>query len=150
MKEVCSCKLREQSLWGRFAVKVELANYGDLEAARRGLLNPKKVRRLKIKGVVDPGATGLVLPLAVVNKLGLEATGQRQVRYADGRTATRETVEASLELLGRHGVYTATVEPDRRTALVGAIVLEDLDYLVDCRHQRLVPRDPRFVISYIE
>ncbi len=48
---------------GRFAVKVELANYGDLEAARRGHLDQKKVRRLKIKGVVDPGATGLVLPL---------------------------------------------------------------------------------------
>jgi hypothetical protein len=29
-------------------------------------------------------------------------------------------------------------------------VLEDLDLLVDCAHQRLVPRDPRFVISEIE
>lgn len=105
---------------------------------------------MKIKGVVDPAATSLVLPLAVVKKLGLPATGQVQVRYADGRTTTRETVEASLELMGRHGVYTAIVEPERRTALIGAFVLEDLDYLVDCRHQRLLPRDPRFVITYIE
>jgi hypothetical protein len=30
----------------------------------------------------------------------------------------------------------------RETALVGAIVLEDLDLLVDCVDQRLVPRDP--------
>ena len=29
-------------------------------------------------------------------------------------------------LLGRHGTFTAVVEPGRQTALVGAIVLEDL------------------------
>ncbi len=135
---------------GRFAVRVEIANRDDLGLVRRGLLDQKKVRRKKIKGVVDPGATGLVLPLAVVRKLGLPVSGQTQVRYADGRTTTRETAEASLELMGRHGVYTAVVEPERRTALIGAFVLEDLDYLVDCRHERLVPRDPRFVITVIE
>jgi clan AA aspartic protease len=135
---------------GRFAVRVEIANRDDLGLVRRGLLDQKKVRRTKIKGVVDPGATGLVLPLAVVRKLGLPVSGQTQVRYADGRTTTRETAEASLELMGRHGVYTAVVEPERRTALIGAFVLEDLDYLVDCRHERLVPRDPRFVITVIE
>jgi len=30
------------------------------------------------------------------------------------------------------------------------IVLEDLDFLVDCNKQRLVPRDPDFVVSEIE
>ena len=135
---------------GRFAVRVELANYGDLEAARRDHLDQKKVRRSRIKGVVDPGATSLVLPLRVVKKLDLPVTDEVQVTYADGRTARRETAIAYLELMGRHGVYTAIVEPERRTALIGALVLEDLDLLVDCRHQRLVPRDPRFVITYIE
>ncbi len=52
--------------------------------------------------------------------------------------------------MGRHGIFTAIVEPKRRRALVGAIVLQDLDYLVDCTNQRLVPRDPRFVVSEIE
>ena len=143
-------QIRGAKPMGRFAVKVEIANRDDLGLVRRGLLDQKKVRRKKIKGVVDPGATGLVLPLAVVRKLGLPVSGQTQVRYADGRTTTRETAEASLELMGRHGVYTAVVEPERRTALIGAFVLEDLDYLVDCRHERLVPRDPRFVITVIE
>ena len=135
---------------GRFAVRVQLANYGDLEAARRGHLSQEKVRRSRIKGVVDPGATSLVLPLRVVKKLDLPVTDEVQVTYADGRTARRKTAIAYLELMGRHGVYTAVVEPERRTALIGALVLEDLDLLVDCRHQRLVPRDPRFVITYIE
>jgi hypothetical protein len=38
----------------------------------------------------------------------------------------------------------------RKTALIGAIVLEQLDLLVDCTHQRLVPRDPRYQIVEIE
>jgi hypothetical protein len=36
------------------------------------------------------------------------------------------------------------------TALIGAIVLEDLDLLVDCTKQKLYPRDPDFVVSEIE
>jgi hypothetical protein len=58
--------------------------------------------------------------------------------------------EVYLQLLGRDSVFTAIVEPNRRKALIGAIVLEDLDFLVDCTQQRLVPRDPRFIVSEIE
>jgi len=36
------------------------------------------------------------------------------------------------------------------TALLGAIVLEDLDLLVDCSTQKLVPRDPRGALYEIE
>jgi hypothetical protein len=42
------------------------------------------------------------------------------------------------------------VEPGRESALIGMIVLEDLDFLVDCAGQRLVPRDPNQIISEVE
>ncbi len=135
----------------RFALEFEVANNDDLAAARRGTLKPDRVRRLTISGVVDSGATRLVLPQTVVHRLGLVTPGKIKVRSADGRRGTRPTAEGVyVEILGRHGVFTAIVEPKRRTALVGAIVLEDLDFLVDCTHERLVPRDPRFVVSDIE
>lgn len=35
-------------------------------------------------------------------------------------------------------------------AMIGAIVLEALDLLVDCKNQRVVPRDPRSPIYEIE
>ena len=38
---------------------------------------------------------------------------------------------AYVELNGRHGTFSVIVEPKRKTALIGAIVLEDLDLLVD-------------------
>jgi hypothetical protein len=56
---------------GRFAVDFEVANNEDIVRARNGDLDPAKVRRTTISGVVDPGATRLVLPLAVVKELGL-------------------------------------------------------------------------------
>jgi clan AA aspartic protease len=136
---------------GRFAVDFEVANREDVFLARKGLLPEAKVRRLKIRGVVDSGATQLVLPKSVVTKLGLSPSGKVKVKYADRRSATRDTVDdVQVEILGRNATFRAVVEPSRTEALIGAIVLEALDYLVDCTHQRLVPRDPKFVISEIE
>ena len=136
---------------GRFSVEIEVANYGDMEVARRGLLPPDQVRRETITGVVDSGAVRLVLPEAVVKRLGLPLGGPVPVKYADNRRGRRQVAEGVFaQLLGRHGTFTAVVEPKRDTALIGAIVLEDLDLLVDCKNQRLVPRDPRGPLSEIE
>ena len=128
---------------GRFSVEFEVANYGDLILADRGLLPADQVRRETIQGVVDSGATRLVLPADVVKRLGLPPGGPIKVRDADGRRVKRGSAEGVyVRLLDRHGTFTAVVEPKRTTALVGAIVLEDLDLLVDCSAQRIVPRDP--------
>lgn len=136
---------------GRFSIELQVANRGDVIKAREGTLPKDQVRRSTIRGVVDSGAGRLVLPKSVVEQLGLPRAQKVKVRYADGRTRTRDTAEdAQVEIQGRRGTFTAIVEPNRTEALIGAIVLEDLDYLVDCLHQKLVPRDPRFVISEIE
>ncbi len=136
---------------GRFSVEVELANFEDMAAARRGNLKPEKVRRLKIQGWVDSGATRLVLPEAVAKKLGLAPTGKVKVTYANRRSATRDTVEGVyVELMGRHGIFSASLEPRRDTVLIGAIVLEELDFLIDARKERLYPRDPNMVLTEAE
>jgi hypothetical protein len=107
---------------GRFSQEVEVANNDDVVKALHGLLEPEKVRRVMIQGVVDSGAARLVLPESVAKKLGLRVSGEVKVRYADHRTARRKQVEGVyLELLGRHSVFNATVEPKRETALIGAI-----------------------------
>jgi clan AA aspartic protease len=136
---------------GRFSIEFQVANGGDVIKAKEGTLAEDQVRRLTVRGVVDSGAGRLVLPKSVVQQLGLPAAPKVKVRYADGRTRTRDTAEfVQVEIQGRRGTFTAVVEPTRSEALIGAIVLEDLDFLVDCLNQRLVPRDPRFVISEIE
>ncbi len=136
---------------GRFSVEFEVANYEDLALMHRGLLPPDQVRRETIQGMVDSGATKMVLPEAVVRRLGLPLGDKVKVRYADGRrTQRREAKGVFVKLLGRDDVFSAIVEPKRGTALIGAVVLEVLDLLVDCAAQRVVPRDPRGAIYEIE
>ncbi|HEV2293216.1 MAG TPA: hypothetical protein VGR35_05130 [Tepidisphaeraceae bacterium] len=45
--------------------------------------------------------------------------------------------------------FKAIIEPDR-DSLIGAIVLKDLDLIIDCAEQQLVPRDPKQIISEVE
>ena len=136
---------------GRFSVELEIANKDDIVMMRRGLLPPDQVRRQTIQGIVDSGANKLVLPQSFVKQLGLPLLDKIKVRYANGRTAQRhEADSAYVGLSGRHGTFTAIVEPKRTTALVGAIVLEDLDLLVDCANRRVEPRDPHGAVFEIE
>jgi clan AA aspartic protease len=129
---------------GRFSVEFEIVNREDLVRAKDGTIPRNNVRRMKIAGVVDPGAVTLVLPQAVVKNLGLPLGDKIKVRYADGRRAQRRVAEeADVKLLGRHDTFSAIVEPKRNTALIGVFVLEILDLLVDPKNQRLIPRDPK-------
>ena len=73
-----------------------------------------------------------------------------RVKYADGRATRAAAQGAYVKILERDSAFTAVVEPKRDTVLIGAIVLEDLDLLVDCQHQRLIPRDPHGAIYEIE
>ncbi len=142
---------REKGKRIRFPVTFEVANYFDVAAASWGSLDPRKVRRLTIAGVVDSSASRLVLPKSVVDQLGLPSAEVVKVKYADGRSGKRSVVQGvHVQLQGRNSIFKAIVEPKREDALIGAIVLEDLDFLVDWEKQRLVPRDPRFIVSEIE
>jgi predicted aspartyl protease len=106
-----------------------------------------------IRALGDCGAAlwVLVLPQALVKELGLPAKKNKvTVKYADGHKGVRvEVDEVRVYLMGRDAPFAAIVEPKRDTALIGAIVLEALDLLVDCTNQRLVPRDPNSVVCEI-
>ena len=136
---------------GRISIEVELTNAEDLTRVKDGTLAHDKVRRVRMASWVDTGASYLVIPESVVHQLGLPEKGQATVRYADRRTATRKVVDqVNVALLGRDGTFKAIVEPARSDVLLGAIVLEDLDLLVDCSTQTLQPRDPTQIIAEIE
>ncbi len=136
---------------GRVTIRFEVANSDDLDRVRHGTLSPNKVRRVIIEGVVDSGAAKFVLPKSVADQLGLIPSRKVRVRYADGRTGLQAMASgAHVTILGREGDFTAIVEPKRKDALLGAIVLEDLDLLVDCTNTRVIPRDPRIQTFEIE
>jgi predicted aspartyl protease len=130
---------------------VRLTNDRDLGLVDGGHLPADRVRSVVVFGLVDTGATRLVLPAAAVAALGLPETGSTTVKFADGRREPRATVtNVRLEYGGRSGIFSAVVEPGRTDALIGAIVLEELDLLPDCTRKVLVPRDPDSTITEVE
>ncbi len=141
----------DRTIVGRFSVEFVVANYREIVRLAPGVAVLGNVKHVAVSGVVDSGAARLVLPQWVVDNLQLPADGETTVRYADQRREKRPRVsDVWLELLGRHGVFSAVVEPDRNDALIGAIVLEELDLLVDCTTQSLYPRDPHSILTEIE
>jgi predicted aspartyl protease len=135
---------------GRVIDQVELCNHRDRMLADLGQLAREKIRRVILDGVVDTGATQLVIPGHIAAELGVDVVGAA-VRYADDRRENRSIVEdVELRIQNRKGTFNAIVEPNREDALIGAVVLEVLDFIVDCGGQKLVPRDPHRIVAEIE
>jgi len=128
-----------------------VANYRDILRLPPGEPVLENVKHIVVSGVVDSGAARLVLPKHVADQLQLPIDGETTVRYADHRQEKRARVsDVWIQLKGRHGVFSAVIEPARNEALIGAIVLEELDLLVDCTTQSLYPRDPDTIVTEIE
>lgn len=136
---------------GRISVEFIAANNRDVLLAPPRASVPDNIPHAKLMGIVDSGAARLVLPQAIADQLKLPEDGETTVRYADGRRERRKLVSnVWLTLQGRHGVFSAVVEPDRSDALLGAIVLEELDLIVDCPTQAVYPREPDMILTEIE
>ncbi len=86
-------KNHKDDAMGRFTVQIEITNYEDMVMANKSVLDPAKIRRKVIEGLVDPGATRMVLPESLVTELGLPLwKSKTKVKYADGRRGLRREV----------------------------------------------------------
>ena len=125
--------------------KIKLTNSYDEDRVAGGYWRPEQVRSVEIEALVDTGATMLILPADVVERLGLKEEGRRRVRYANGKTDEVPWVGGvRLTILGREMIASALVEPAGTMALIGQIPLEELDLLVDpkARTLRVNPASP--------
>jgi len=105
------------------------------------LFEPKK--SVEVEAVIDTGATMLVLPKSLVKELSLEKIEDVRVKYADGRVETKEVYGVvKLELKGRVGNFDVLAENEEAQALVGQIVLERLDLIIEPSTRQIIP-NPR-------
>ncbi len=123
---------------GEVHVKVKLTNASDESLERRGQLSSDKVRSYEADALVDTGAVSLVLPVYVMQELGLMARGRRLVEYADGRKDPVDVTEpVIIRINGRDTLDEALVLGDE--VLIGQTVLEKMDLHVDSLNRRLRP-----------
>lgn len=123
---------------GEVRVKVKLINAVDRVLARRGQISERDIRSYETDALVDTGAVSSVVPLNVMEQLGLESDGQRVAEYADGRNEIVEPTEPiTFDIIGRKTTEGAMVLGDK--VIIGQTILEVLDLMVDCRNQKLIP-----------
>jgi clan AA aspartic protease len=123
---------------GEVRATVRLTNAADLVLVRRNLMRVEDVRSLEADALIDTGAVSLVIPPALVERLGLGRAFKQVAQYADGRLEEVDVTDAvRVELMWRQTDENALVLGDE--VIVGQTVLEKLDLLVDCGRRRLLP-----------
>lgn len=132
------------------AVDIELADYGDLLRKHHRVAADDEVRRVKVNGIVSVQYPKLILPQWIAEQLQLDGGRKVNIRYGDGAIVQRSEAVVSLRACRRQGMYTAIIEPNLDSVLVGFTVIADLDLVIDFERQRVVPRDPRGPVYPIE
>jgi len=105
------------------------------------LFDPTK--SVEVEAVIDTGATMLVLPQSIVEALHLRKMREVSVRYANNKTEVKSIYGVvTVEIQGRAGEFNILEEPDGSQPLVGQIVLEQLDLVVQPSTRKVIP-NPR-------
>ena len=130
---------------GEVRATVVLENAVDRELAWRGALAGAEVRRVDADLLVDTGAMMVLLPQDMVEALGLRAMRNVVVTLADDRKAELPIAgPLVLTAFGRAMHTDCLVGPPRCEPLLGQLVLEELDLVVDPARRRLTvnPESP--------
>lgn len=115
---------------GKVLEKVRIAN----------LLDPAK--SATVEAIVDTGATMLVLPQDIIETLGLEKVEEVRVK-SNNHVETKEIYGVvRLELKGRIGNFDVLAENKGSQPLIGQIVLERLDLIIEPSTKKVMP-NPR-------
>jgi len=101
------------------------------------LFEPKE--SVEVDAVIDTGATMVVLPKDIVDALGLRKVREVKVRYANNKIETRPIYGVvTIEFKGRSANLDLLVEEKGSQPLIGQVLLELLDLIVD-KTRKLIP-----------
>lgn len=100
-------------------------------------------KTVEIEAVIDTGATMVVLPQNIVDELDLREVREVKVKYANNKIETKSVYRAVIiEIKGREGTFDVLAEEKGSQPLIGQVVLEVLDLVVDPKTRSLIP-NPR-------
>jgi predicted aspartyl protease len=124
---------------GKVTTRIRVTNWLDAELAAAGARG-ERPRSVETDALVDTGAVKFYLRSSIIRELGLRPVGEVRSRTMSNRLEPRTVYSpVELEIQGRMGRYDVVEVPDALPNIVGQIPLEDLDWVVDCKNQRLIP-----------
>lgn len=126
---------------GEIKIKIELENSGERYMYMEKKIGENEIRKYEMEAIVDTGAVMLVLPQDVTEELALKITRSVVVTYADERKEERDVAgPVNIKIGKRFMITECIVGPPTSEALIGQVVLEELDLIADCQNQTLSPR----------
>jgi predicted aspartyl protease len=127
------------AVMGKVIVTAKIENLEDLFDAEKGVIQREAVRSVEVHdAVVDTGATTLLVPRSLIAALGLRPLRLRQARGLGGTVPMQMYRAVRLTIQGRDCAIDVGEIGDEFPVLIGQLVLEHLDWVVDPKGQRLI------------
>ncbi len=124
---------------GRTIEKLILKSYIDIAKASEGIINKSQIRTVEIDAIVDTGSTFVCISREDIEKIGLPFRNNVNIKTANGIASRRTFKGAEIELKDRSIVMDILENDDNTPALIGYLLLEALDFVVDPKSQRVIP-----------
>jgi clan AA aspartic protease len=106
---------------------IKLVNAGDMELAKRHLMDENDIKQMTVKALVDTGCITFCINDTIQEVLQLSKKGTRKTVLADGRIVELDVV-GPLEIyyLDRYCTTNALLMPGDEEPLLGAIPMEEM------------------------
>ncbi len=133
---------------GLVYAEIELISAGDLELARRNMLDIDEVKKMNVEMLVDSGSYYMCINETVKELIDLNILEKRKWQLANGQIVEYEVVgPIEVKFKNRRCHVDAMVLPGDSEMLLGAIPKEDMDVLIHPLRQELVvnPEHPYYV-----
>ncbi len=126
---------------GKVLVKdVLLKNHRDEILSDEGHIPHEDVRQISLNMVADTGAVAVSLPQSIVEKLGLRYIKDVLITVSTGeRQPVKMYGDLMVHINGREAYTQCLAKPENAPLILGQLVFEQIDYLVDCKNQRILP-----------
>ncbi|MBM2813406.1 MAG: hypothetical protein HW421_168 [Ignavibacteria bacterium] len=136
---------------GRTLERVFIKNFSDINLAEEGYIKPSEIRAVEIDAIVDTGAAYLCLPPKVIKELGLKFAKSTPVKTGNGSLELRIFNVAEITIKERTiQMQVMENKDDNIPALIGYLVLETMDWVVDPKNQEIIgnpENDGKWVID---
>ncbi len=126
---------------GEIRVKVRIENDHDVFLYKEGKIKKQDIRAVEIDALVDTGAVMILLPQELVETLGLEKIDRAIVSLANDEKIELDVAgTVSLTIGNRRMKTDCLVGPPQCEPLIGQLVLERLDLILDPLKRTITPR----------
>jgi len=124
---------------GKTFEKIMIKNFVDIAMHSKGIIKEAEIRTIETEALVDTGAAYLCLPPGDIEKLGLVHSTIKEVTTANGKVNRRIFYGAVIIIKDREIQMQIMENSVGTPPLIGYLVLEAMDFLVDSKSQRIIP-----------